>query len=270
MQLVVLSGKIGVGKSTLCENFVSQAAATVIKTRQLIESLATARNDRAFIAGRTSLQDFGEQLDRETGGVWVADALDLVLKENGNYTMVVIDSVRIQAQVDELRTRYGLSVYHIHLTADDAVVALRYAERAHKFPEVASYDDARRNPTEANVEHLSLKADALIDTTHCTAADVWIRAATHLHLFPRNYDRSVDVIVGGQFGSEGKGHIASFLAKEYAVLVRVGGPNAGHSVFEKPAPFIHHQLPCGTRNTDAELIIAPGATLSLPKLLGTC
>ena len=58
-----------------------------------------------------------------------------------------------------------------------------------------------------------------------------MRAATHLGLLTREYARLVDVIVGGQYGSEGKGHIASFLAREYALLVRVGGPNAGHKVF---------------------------------------
>jgi adenylosuccinate synthase len=268
MRIIVLSGKIGVGKSTLCDLLVVQADAKVVKTRQLIEAVAADRDGKGFVPGRTSLQDLGEQLDRETGGTWVADALDAFLKQHDRDALVVVDSVRIQAQIDELRARYGLVVYHIHLTADDDVVANRYSERAKKFPELASYEEARRNTTEANVEQLSAKADALIDTTHCTADDVWIRAATHLHLFPRNYDRLVDVVVGGQFGSEGKGHIASFLAREYAVLVRVGGPNAGHSVFEKPEPFIHHQLPCGTRNTKAELVIAPGATLSLEKLLG--
>jgi adenylosuccinate synthase len=267
MRIVVLSGKIGAGKSTLCDSLVNHAGAKMIKTHELIESLARAESDSTFLAARLSLQAYGEKLDRETGGRWVADGLALVLKEKQSHQMVVIDSVRIQAQVDELRSKFGLDVFHIHLTADDDIAAVRYSNRTAKFAELATYEEARRNTTEANVERLSQKSDALIDTSHCTSGDVWIRAATHLRLFPRNYERLVDVLVGGQFGSEGKGHIASFLAKEYEVLVRVGGPNAGHSVFEKPAPFIHHQLPCGTRNTSAKLVIAPGATLSLAKLL---
>jgi adenylosuccinate synthase len=267
MRVVVLSGKIGAGKTSLCERLVDQASTKLVKTRELIEILATATIDGSFRVGRISLQEFGEKLDRESGGKWVADGLDKFLHREPNLETVIIDAVRIQAQVDELRNRYGLNVFHIHLTAADEIVAKRYSHRAPKFAEVASYEEASQNPTEANIEHLALKADALIDTSFCTPEDVWVRAATHLHLFPRNYDRTVDVLVGGQFGSEGKGHIASFLAKEYEVLVRVGGPNAGHSVFEKPSPFIHHQLPCGTRNTSAKLVIAPGATLSLPKLL---
>jgi adenylosuccinate synthase len=75
------------------------------------------------------------------------------------------------------------------------------------------------------------------------------------------------VLIGGQYGSEGKGHIASFLAPEYDYLLRVGGPNAGHKVFEEPEPYTHHQLPSGTRRSEARLIIGPGAVLSVPKLL---
>jgi adenylosuccinate synthase len=66
-------------------------------------------------------------------------------------------------------------------------------------------------------------------------------------LYGRGYARLVDVMVGGQYGSEGKGHVASYLAGEYDFLVRVGGPNAGHKVYEEPKPFTFHHLPSGTR-----------------------
>jgi adenylosuccinate synthase len=56
----------------------------------------------------------------------------------------------------------------------------------------------------------------------------------------------VTVVVGGQFGGEGKGKVAHFLAKEMGakVAVRVGGSNSGHTVID---PFgnaiILRQLP---------------------------
>lgn len=78
---------------------------------------------------------------------------------------------------------------------------------------------------------------------------------------------AIQGVVGGEFGSEGKGHIASHLATEYDYLLRVGGPNAGHKVYEEPEPYTHHQLPSGTRRCEAGLIIGPGAVLSVPKLL---
>lgn len=176
MRIIALSGKIGVGKSTLCERLVKHAHAKLVKTRELIESIATSQIDGNFTVGRLSLQDYGELLDRETQGRWVADALDRILTECPSESLVVIDSVRIQSQVDELRTRYGLDVFHIHLTADDAVVVQRYSGRTPKFKEFDSYEATRKNATEANIEHLSQKADAFIDTSHCTSDDVWIRA----------------------------------------------------------------------------------------------
>src|SRR5438034_10394133 len=74
------------------------------------------------------------------------------------------------------------------------------------------------------------------------------------------------VIVGGAYGSEGKGQISAYLAPEYDFLLRVGGPNAGHSVYEVPRPYVFHHLPSGTRVSNANLIIGPGAVLYVPQL----
>jgi hypothetical protein len=59
---------------------------------------------------------------------------------------------------------------------------------------------------------------------------VLARAVAGLGLYPNKTERVVDVVVGAQYGSEGKGNICAYLAKEYDVLMRVGGPNAGHRV----------------------------------------
>jgi adenylosuccinate synthase len=89
-----------------------------------------------------------------------------------------------------------------------------------------------------------------------------------LRLLPDRSDRLVDVLVGGQYGSEGKGNIAYYLAPEYDLLIRVGGPNAGHKVPTEPS-YTHRLLPSGTlANPSAELVIGPGATLD-PALLLT-
>jgi adenylosuccinate synthase len=46
---------------------------------------------------------------------------------------------------------------------------------------------------------------------------------------------SVTVIVGGQFGSEGKGKVADYFARERhaTIAIRVGGSNSGHTVIDK-------------------------------------
>ena len=116
------------------------------------------------------------------------------------------------------------------------------------------------------MESLRKIADIVIDTHRCTAIDVLIRATSHLGLFGRGYTPAVDVLVGGQWGSEGKGHVASYLAQEYDVLVRVGGPNAGHTVYRTSKPITHYQLPSGTRECEALIVIGPGAVLNVTTL----
>jgi adenylosuccinate synthase len=87
-----------------------------------------------------------------------------------------------------------------------------------------------------------------------------------LGLYPRAVPRLVDVLVGGQWGSEGKGNIVSHIAPEYQYLMRVGGPNAGHKVYGNPIQTFHH-LPSGTVGSNAHLLIGPGAVIRVPTLL---
>ena len=106
----------------------------------------------------------------------------------------------------------------------------------------------------------------VIDTQQNTPEDVFTRVASHLGLYGRGVERLVDVLIGGQYGSEGKGHIASYLAREYDLLLRVGGPNAGHTVYERPTPYKYHHLPSETRCSEARIALGPGAVISVPVL----
>jgi adenylosuccinate synthase len=134
--------------------------------------------------------------------------------------------------------------------------------------ELPTYTVVRADPTEAAVDTLADAADIVIDTLRSTPEDVVIRVASRLGMYGRSYDRLVDVLVGGEYGSEGKGQISAYLAPEYDVLVRVGGPNAGHKVFEVPDVRTFHHLPSGTtRNPTARIVLGPGAVLRVPSLL---
>ncbi len=272
-QIVLLSGSVASGKTTLCDQLTRQFPLEnvhVLKTKQLIKDLAIKRLGNELPAERRALQDFGDRLDRETKGQWVRDALTTLVNR---YTITepssifVVDAVRIPAQIKAIREAYGFSVTHIHLSAPKDELNDRYKQRKSGLREFKSFAEVEKNSTELRVQQLEQIADIVIDTKLCTPADVLVRAASHLGLFTREYGRLVDVIVGGQFGSEGKGHIASYLSREYDVLVRVGGPNAGHKVYLEDGPYVHHQLPSGTlRNSTAKLVIAPGTVLN-PELL---
>jgi adenylosuccinate synthase len=256
-RIIVLSGPISSGKTTLGDTLVARYGFVRFKTQELIRKILEPDLDRG------ALQRAGDALDRKTGGRWVADALARAILDLPDDAAVIVDSVRIEAQVRAIREAFGGLVTHVHLTAPLAELSRRYAERHTAVREFKSYEQVRANPTERKVEKLQTIADIVVDTRRSEPADVVTRVAAQLGLYGRGYARLVDVMVGGQYGSEGKGHVASYLAGEYDFLVRVGGPNAGHKVYEEPKPFTFHHLPSGTRrNPRAHIIVGPGAVLS--------
>ena len=74
----------------------------------------------------------------------------------------------------------------------------------------------------------------------------------------------VTVVVGGQFGSEGKGKICAHLAATDNVdyMVRCGGPNSGHTVYLDGYRYQLRQVPAGFVNPNTRLLIAPGALIN--------
>jgi len=75
------------------------------------------------------------------------------------------------------------------------------------------------------------------------------------------------VLVGGQYGSEGKGAIAAHLANQYEVHVRVGSPNAGHTIWWKNQKHVMQSIPCGWINPHASIVIGRGALLNMKQFM---
>ena len=71
---------------------------------------------------------------------------------------------------------------------------------------------------------------------------------------------SVWVVVGGQFGSEGKGKISAVitLREQIDICIRCGGPNSGHSFRTTDGEFILlRQLPTGFVRPQTRLLHPP-------------
>lgn len=69
---------------------------------------------------------------------------------------------------------------------------------------------------------------------------------------------AITAVVGGQFGSEGKGKIAGYIAPECKMAIRTGGPNAGHTVVTKGKKFVLQSIPCAIAVDDCILAIGAG------------
>ena len=81
--------------------------------------------------------------------------------------------------------------------------------------------------------------------------------------------KKVDIIVGLQYGSEGKGLIAGHLAQNYDTVVNVNMPNAGHTYIDnKGKEYIFKVLPNGAVWDQVErVMIGPDSVFSLERLV---
>ena len=75
------------------------------------------------------------------------------------------------------------------------------------------------------------------------------------------------ILIGSQWGDEGKGKITDFLAEKASVIVRCqGGNNAGHTVVVDGEEFKLHLIPSGILYSDKTCVIGNGVVID-PKVL---
>jgi len=80
--------------------------------------------------------------------------------------------------------------------------------------------------------------------------------------------QAIDVVLGAQWGDEGKGKLVDMLSQEYDVCARVaGGSNAGHTIVVNDIKYKFHLLPSGILNPEAIGIVGNGVVIHLPSFL---
>lgn len=78
----------------------------------------------------------------------------------------------------------------------------------------------------------------------------------------------VTILVGAQFGDEGKGKIVDYLSEKMDMVVRFqGGDNAGHTVVNKKGAFKLHLVPCGIFNDGCKALANTGMVINPDELL---
>jgi len=81
----------------------------------------------------------------------------------------------------------------------------------------------------------------------------------------------VDVILGLQWGDEGKGKIVDYFAPNYDIIARFqGGPNAGHTLYVDNKKIVLHQIPSGIFHQNTINLIGNGVVLDPVTLKREC
>lgn len=264
-RVVVLSGHSRTGKTSLGEILEKRFQFYRIKTSTIVRQHAI-QNKRPH--DRAGLQALGDEFDIDFGDDWLFRYVQEVIKvlddEDHVDRDIVVDSIRTWEQLEPFRNCAFINLVHVHLFATGEDIIARAQKKYGDDSSIEKNDIIKR---ESDILQFKDDADLRVNTSNCDTNDTLVRVLAGLRLLPPSEIKLVDVLIGGQFGSEGKGHVVAYLAGEYDVLVRVGGPNAGHTVSGSDGVYTYHQLPSGTKDTDAEILIGPGATLYVPELM---
>jgi len=172
---IVVSGPVGAGKTELATRLADAFGAHLVRTRRVLEDEYHV-HERAPNRGR--LQALGDQLDRETGGRWVAEAVLAHTKFFRPNGVVIVDAVRQQSQISELQELVTPRVLHIHVTASEKVLIDRYhrKQKLRKDDELPSFAQVRANPTEGQIEAMAPPSNMRINTGRWPAGATFARA----------------------------------------------------------------------------------------------
>lgn len=261
-QIVVISGKACSGKSELARLLEKQFNFLMVGDRRASEDA-----EWNLSLEQPPLIDRRRELDDTQNAEWMLHETKRICAANETDQPLVIDHLDTMKQVLQFRETFGTNLVHVHLYASNKTLHERYEKKVEGESNSAPYEDMNQLRDKSEIKSLKEDADVRIYTERCDSQDTLVRVAARLHLFTPPEIRCVDVLIGGQYGSEGKGNIVSYLAREYDVMVRVGGPNAGHTVASSSGAYTYHHLPSGSRDVSAQLLLGPGMTIRLSGLL---
>lgn len=256
-RIVVMTGMSCSGKSSTAKLLKIKYGFEIVRT-----SLIIAKKYRCELGDKIALQKYGDYLDKETQYAWLANEIEYLDSTLDKNKAIVIDSVRNPGQLEKVRAVRDWQIIHVHLYAPQCVLEDRFTgtQAISILPEI-NYSIANMLKEQSDIDAFVKDADLKLWTGRPDPEDIVAKIAPRLGLIASADMRTVDVVIGGQYGSEGKGQIVGYLSKEYDLLMRVGGPNAGHSVSSESGLYVYHHLPSGCRDSSAEVLLGPGMTL---------
>ena len=176
-----------------------------------------------------------------------------------------VDGLRHPEDCAFLRERWGFAAVHVHILAGAVLRRKRYADRSGE----SSSSFRRRFGASSGTKCTGV--GTIWPTTLSSKTQVlWRNWKSRVEWSGRKVvDVPVTVVVGGQFGSEGKGKVAHWLAREQRVdyAIRVGGPNSGHTAVENGSPVVLRHLPTPVLTGNIVGVIPSGAYVDTDVLL---
>lgn len=85
---------------------------------------------------------------------------------------------------------------------------------------------------------------------------------------PQTMNKNLSLVLGAQWGDEGKGKLVDILSEKFDYVARAtGGANAGHTVYVGEKKFVFHLMPSGILHPQSICVIGNGVVLHVPTLL---
>ena len=79
---------------------------------------------------------------------------------------------------------------------------------------------------------------------------------------------SATIVIGSQWGDEGKGKVVDFLSSQADYVVRYqGGSNAGHTLIVNDKKTVLHLVPSGILRDETKCVIGAGVAINIETIL---
>lgn len=177
--ILLLSGPVAAGKSTLASQLVNNYAFRTIRSGKYLQALALQAGSGS---SRVELQRLGDDLDEQTDYAWlVNDVAAPQIDGAPEQALWLLDSVRKERQVEHFRSRFAGDLLHVHLSAPEGVLRTRYGARLAAGAEYEGgtpYEDAIKHPNEVASRGLVNIANLVVDTSDPQALVAVVAAVT--------------------------------------------------------------------------------------------
>jgi adenylosuccinate synthase len=184
--LVILSGNLCTGKSTLSNKFAQNDSFQILKSREVLKKIAPEDYVSKFQTVREGLINYALELDKHTNGSWIADNLHHEIFEKGK---VILDCIRLISQLEALKRKFNdlVNIYHIHLKCSDNILSQRFSDRDENKRnniEISETDfsEAKEHIIELQSSELESYANLVIETDNISKDDVYNKVVLYLKL----------------------------------------------------------------------------------------